>query len=116
MTITTSDRELVQREFRPDELPPAEPMPGGLDELPGRRDGEGRVSLAGWLAMGSAALVVALILVSSAVTLAATAIRDRSLLDGLYLAALAVLVGSLIHLAVQQTRALRKPQSAEPPR
>lgn len=107
------ERDLVQREFRPDELPAADPMPGGLDEFAGRGAGEGRVSLAGWLAVGSAAVVCALIVVSSAINLALTALRERSLLDGLYLAALIVLVGSLIHLAVQQTRALRKLKSAE---
>ncbi len=118
MTISDTDRQLVakdlvEREFRPGELPIAEPTPSALDELPGRSDGEGRPSLAAWLAMGSAALILALIVVSSAVSLALDAIRDRSLLDGLYLAALVVLAGSLLTVAARQTRALRKLKSAE---
>jgi putative membrane protein len=113
MTIQATDRQLVDREFRPDELPVAEATPSVLEELPGRSEGDGRVSLAAWLAMGSAALIFALIVVSSAVTLALDAIRDRSVLDGLYFAALVVLVGSLLYLVAQQTRALRKLKSAE---
>ena len=113
MTMQAADRQLVDREFRPDELPVAEPTPSVLEGLPGRIEGDGRVSLAVWLAVGSAALIFALIVVSSAVTLALEAIRDRSVLDGLYFAALVVLVGSLVYLVAQQTRALRKLKSAE---
>jgi putative membrane protein len=113
MTMQATDRQLVDREFRPDELPVAEATPSVLEELPGRIEGDGRVSLAAWLAMGSAALIFALIVVSSALTLALDAIRDRSVLDGLYFAALVVLVGSLLYLVAQQTRALRNLKSAE---
>ena len=113
MTIFATDRQLVDREFRPGDLPVADPPPSVLEELPGRSEGDGRVSLAAWLAMGSAALIFALIAVSAAVTFALNAIRDRSVLDGLYLAALVVLVGSLLYLVAQQTRALRKLKSAE---
>jgi putative membrane protein len=113
MTMQAADRQLVDREFKPDELPVAEPTPSVLEGLPGRIEGDKRVSLAAWLATGSAALIFALIVVSSAVTLALDAIRDRSVLDGLYFAALVVLVGSLVYLVAQQTRALRKLKSAE---
>ena len=59
------------------------------------------------------ALIFALIIFSSAVTLALGAIRERSVVDGLYFVALVVLVGSLLWLVAQQTRALRKLKSAE---
>ena len=71
------------------------------------------MSVAAWLALGSMALIFALIIVSSAVTLALGAIRERSVVDGLYFVALVVLVGSLLWLVTQQTRALRKLKSAE---
>ena len=71
------------------------------------------MSVAAWLALGSMALIFALIIFSSAVTLALGAIRERSVVDGLYFVALVVLVGSLLWLVTQQTRALRKLKSAE---
>ena len=46
-------------------------------------------------------------------TLALGAIREGSVVDGLYFVALVVLVGSLLWLVAQQTRALRKLKSAE---
>lgn len=107
------DRDLVEREFRPGELPAAEAAPSSLDLPAGNGEGEGRVSLAAWLALGSAALIFVLIAVNAAVTLAQTAIREGSVLDGLYLVALVMLVGSLVYLVAQQTRALRKLKSAE---
>ena len=112
MTVSTTDRQLVDREFQPGELPVAEPTPIVLDEQVGS-GGEGRPSLAAWLAMGSAVLILVLIVVSAAVTLAEKAIRDASVLDGLYLVGLVVLSGSLAWLIARQTRALRKLKSAE---
>ena len=112
MTVSTTDRLLVDREFQPGELPVAEPTPIVPDEQVGS-GGEGRPSLAAWLAMGSAALILVLIVVSAAVTLAESAIRDASVLDGLYLVALVALSGSLAWLIARQTRALRKLKSAE---
>ncbi len=112
MTVATTDRQLVDREFQPGELPVAEPTPLVLDEQVGGA-GEGRPTLAAWLAMGSAALILVLIVVSAAVSLAESAIRDGSVLDGLYLVALVVLSGSLAWLVARQTRALRKLKSAE---
>ncbi len=112
MTVSTTDRQLVDREFQPGELPVAEPSPIVPDEQVGSA-GEGRPSLAAWLALGSAAAIFVLIAASSAVTLAASAIRDGSVLDGLYLAALVVLSGSLAWLIARQTRALRRLKSAE---
>jgi putative membrane protein len=113
MTATTTDRNLVDREFRPGELPPADPSSFELDEAMGRAEGEGRLGVAAWLALGSLALIFVLIAVGSGVTLAQSAIRDGNVLDGLYLVALVALVGSLLYLIAQQTRALRKLKSAE---
>ena len=50
MTVSTTDRQLVDREFQPGELPVAEPTPVVSDEQLGS-GGEGRPSLAAWLAM-----------------------------------------------------------------
>lgn len=63
--------------------------------------------------MGSAALIFVLIAVSAAVSLAESAIRQGSVLDGLYLVALVVLSGSLAWLIARQTRAVAKLKSAE---
>lgn len=112
MAVSTTDRQLVDREFQPGELPVAEPAHVVPDEQVGN-EGEGRPSLAAWLAMGSTALIFVLIIVSAAVTLAESAIRQGSVLDRLYLAALVVLSGSLAWLIARQTRALRKLKSAE---
>jgi putative membrane protein len=111
MPVSATERQLVETEFRPGELPAAEPAP--LEEEQSRTEREGRVSLAAWLALGSTGLIFGLLALSAAVTFTFNAIRDRSILDGIYLAALIVLVGSLIHLIRQQTRALRKLKSAE---
>ncbi|WP_421997948.1 DUF697 domain-containing protein [Reyranella sp.] len=113
MTVTTTDRDLVDREFRPDELPAAEPVAFDRDDEIGRTAGEARLSPAAWLALGSTALIFALIVVNAAMTLAVDAVRDRNVVDGLYFVALVGLVGSLLYLIAQQTRALRKLKSAE---
>lgn len=113
MTVSATDRELVDREFRPGELPVAEAAPAVVAEPAAGAAGEGRIGLAAWLALGSTALIFVLIAVSSAVTLAGRAIRDGSVLDGLYFVALVVLLGSLAWLVAHQTRALRKLKSAE---
>jgi putative membrane protein len=113
MAVSTADRQLVDREFQPGELPVAEPTPVVLEESTGRSEGEGRPSLAAWLAIGSAALIFVLIAVSAAVSMAESAIREGSVLDGVHLAALVVLLGSLAWLVARQTRALRKLKSAE---
>jgi putative membrane protein len=112
MTISTTDRQLVDREFQPGELPVAEPTPVAQDDQVGNA-GEGRPGLAAWLAMGSAALIFVLIVAGAVVTLAESAIREGSVLDGLYLAALVVLSGSLAWLIGRQTRAVAKLKSAE---
>ena len=108
MTVSATNRELVDREFRPGELPVAEPSPSVIEEPAGRPSGGSRVSFAGWLALGSMALIFALIIFSSAVTLELSAIREGSVVYGLYFVALFALVGSLLCLVAQQTRALRK--------
>lgn len=113
MTVSTADRQLVDREFRPGELPAAEPPPLIAEEPDGRVAGGARVSLAAWLALGSMTLIFALLVVGSAVTLAQGALRDGSVVDALYLAALVVLVGSLAWLGARQARAVAKLKSAE---
>jgi putative membrane protein len=113
MSLSAADRHLVETEFRPGELPAADPTPSAPEEPQSRTDSGGRVSPAAWLALGSAGLIFSLLALSAAVTFALNALRDRSILDGIYLAALIVLAGSLIHLVGQQTRALRKLKSAE---
>ncbi|MFZ5783754.1 MAG: DUF697 domain-containing protein [Pseudomonadota bacterium] len=113
MTAATTDRTLVDREFRPGELPAADPSSFDLDETPRRAEGEGRLGVAAWLALGSMVLIFVLIAVSAGVALAQSALRDGNVLDGLYLVALVGLVGSLLYLIAQQTRALRKLKSAE---
>lgn len=112
MTVSTTDRQLVDREFQPDELPLAEPTPG-LPDMQVGSGADGRPSMAAWLALGSAVLILFLIVVNAAVTLAEKAIRDGSVLDGLYFVALVGLSGSLAWLIARQTRALRKLKSAE---
>ena len=42
MTVSAADRELVDREFRPGELPVAEPTPAVIEEPAGRPPGGGR--------------------------------------------------------------------------
>ena len=39
MTVSAADRELVDREFRPGELPVAEPPPSVIEEPAGRPSG-----------------------------------------------------------------------------
>lgn len=113
MTLSAADRELVDREFRPGELPAAEPPPPPVEETAGGPIGGGGIGIAAWLALGSMALIFALLVVGSAVTLAQGALRDGSVVDGLYLAALVVLVGSLAWLAARQARAVARLKSAE---
>ena len=113
MTISTAERELVDREFRPGELPVADPATSVTGEPIGSdTEGEGRPSLAAWLALGSLALIFMLIALSAAVNLANGALGG-SVLDGLYLVALVGLVGSLGWLLVRQTQTLRRLKSAE---
>ena len=112
MTVTTRDRELVDREFRPGELPPAEPSPLVVQPAP-RLAGGRRPSRAAWLALGAAGALLAFGALGSAVNLVQSALRDGNLLDGLSAVAIAVWLGALGWLGVQQARALRRLKSAE---
>jgi putative membrane protein len=101
-------------EFRPGELPAAEASsrPGlgeGRDLL---QDGK-RTGLAAWLALGASAVILLLVVGNAAVTFASNALRQGSVVDLILLAALVVLAGSILHMLVRQTQALRKLKSAE---
>lgn len=112
MSTSTTERRLVDLEFKPDELPAAETVPpvGPPTELAPAR---GRpIGLAARLAAAAAVGLLGLYLIDSARTLAIAALAG-SLLDGAYLVVLLVLAGALAWLALQQTRALRKLKSAE---
>lgn len=109
-----SERRLVDMEFRPGELPPAD-MPPVSDPYLGsvRLDGESKMSLASWLALGAAAVILLLIVGDAVVTFANAAIRERSALDLTLLLALIVLASSVAYLIGRQTKALRRLKSAE---
>ena len=101
-------------EFQPGELPSADTAPvsdvyQGADLL----DGQKRMSLSAWLALGAAGAILLLIVGSAAVTFASNAIRERSFVDITLLIALVVFVASLLYMLGRQTRALRKLKSAE---
>jgi putative membrane protein len=112
MSTTTSERRLVDMEFKPDELPAADatPIAPPTQDVPPRS--RRPISLAARLATGAVAALLGLYVIDAAVTLARRAAAG-DLLDAAYLVALLVLVGSLIRVGLQQTRALRKLKSAE---
>src|SRR5262249_47777145 len=112
MSTTTSERRLVDMEFKPDELPAADltPLSPPTQEVPRRP--RRTISLATRLATGAVAALLGLYVIDAAIALAKRAAAG-DLLDAAYLVALLVLVGSLIRVGVQQTRALRKLKSAE---
>jgi len=105
---------LVDMEFRPGELPAAE-VPARPDLGQGRElvEGEKRLSLAAWLALGASAVILLLVVGNAAVTFADNAFRQGSVIDLALLLALVVLAGSIVTLLARQTRALRKLKSAE---
>src|SRR5262245_476725 len=107
MSTTTSERRLVDMEFKPDELPPADAaslaLPTQETPLVPRRP----MSLAARLAASAVAALLGLYVVDAAVTLARRAAAG-DLLDAAYLVVLMVLVGALVRVGLQQTRALRK--------
>lgn len=105
-------RRLVDMEFRPGELPPAEapsvdaPLPEVTTRAPAMR----------WpakLALGSAALLLLLVVVDGAVSLLRGAIERGSLLDLAQFAVLATLLVSTLWLAAGQARAYARLKSAE---
>lgn len=114
MSSSATDRptRLVDMEFKPGELPAAETafLPESQDRL---LEGEKRMGLPAWLALGSAAAILILILVNAAVMFAANAIRNHSVLDLAFFVALIVLMASVLYLTAQQATALRKLKSAE---
>jgi uncharacterized membrane protein YcjF (UPF0283 family) len=115
MTSSAADRptRLVDMEFKPGELPAAEPAFVFVDRDDGMLEGDKRMSLSAWLALGSAVAILLLIIVDAAVTFAVNAVRDHSILDMAFFVALIVLGSSVTYMVVRQTRALRKLKSAE---
>ena len=114
MTQSATDRptRLVDMEFKPGELPEAEGTPTPIDQV-GLRVDEKRMSFPAWLALGSGAAILLLIIINAAVTLAASAVRDHNVIDFAFFVSLVVMTASVIYLIGQQTRALRKLKSAE---
>lgn len=104
---------LVDMEFKPGELPAAEPEATLPDRIAGPPDSSTGLTVPARLALGSASLVLLLIVLNAGVGFALNVFREGSLLDLVLLAALVGLVGSTGWLVAQQTRALRKLKSAE---
>ena len=122
MSITPSADKpirLVDREFRPGELPPADAPPSDklLDEtLPGLPDAATRLPAIRWparLALGSAALLLLLVILDGAASLLRGAIEQGSLFDLAKFAVLVALLGSTLYLLVAQARAYTRLRSAE---
>lgn len=111
---TESQRRLVDIEFRPGELPPADMAPISTPNQGSiRLGGEPKMSFASWLALSAAALILLLIVGDAVVSFANAAIRERSTLDLTLLSALIILVSSMAYLIGRQTKALRRLKSAE---
>src|SRR5262249_6341764 len=113
MSTASSEPRLVDMEFKPDELPPADVSPLMAPEQHSELLGSRSPSLAVRLAVGTLVAILGLYLADSTVTFAVKAVTERNILNAAYLIALLALVGSLGYLAVQQTKALRKLRSAE---
>ncbi len=109
---TQGPRRLVDMEFRPGELPPADaPL---VDEI--LPDVTTRPSAIGWpatLALGSAALLLLLVIVDGAASLLRGAIERGSVLDLAMFGVLAALLGSTLWLIAAQARAYTRLRSAE---
>jgi putative membrane protein len=115
MSPPASERpvRLVDMEFKPGELPAAEPEATLPDRTGGLAPGEAGMSTPARLALGSAIVVLLLIVLNAGVSFARNAVQGGSLLDLALLAALVGLVGSTGWLIAQQARTLRKLKSAE---
>ena len=113
MSTASSEPRLVDMEFKPDELPTADLSSLMVPEEHSQLAGSRSPHLAVRLMVGALAAFLGLYLVDSAVTFAVKAVTERSILNAAYLIALLGLVGPLIHLAVQQAKALRELRSAE---
>ena len=115
MSITPSaetPRRLVDMEFRPGDLPPADAP--SLDEtLPEVTTRPPAIRWPAKLALGSAGLLLLLFVVDGAVSLLRSAIEHGSLLDLAQFAVLVALIGSTLWLLVGQARAYARLKSAE---
>ncbi|OYY36267.1 DUF697 domain-containing protein [Reyranella sp.] len=105
-------RRLVDMEFRPGDLPPADAP--SLDEaLPEVTTRPPAIRWPAKLALGSAGLLLLLFVVDGAVSLLRSAIEQGSLLDLAQFAVLVALVGSTLWLLAGQARAYARLKSAE---
>ena len=113
-TEATANRpqRLVDMEFRPGDLPAAD-APSNVEPLP---DVTTRAPAIRWpakFALGSAALLLLLVIVDGAVSLLRSAIEQGSVLDLAQFAVLAALLGSTLWLLAGQARAYTRLKSAE---
>lgn len=107
-------KRLVDMEFKPGELPPADLPPVALDqESESPLEGKRRMGVAGWLALLSATLILLAVVVGSAASFAIRALVEGSVVDLVFLAAVVVFVGSVACLLGRQARAYTKLRSAE---
>ena len=107
-------KRLVDMEFRPGELPPAESVEAVSSYEPNElRDDEGRFGLWGWLALLSSAFVLLLTIGAAGFNFARNAISTGSIVDLMLLLGLSILIASVLVIIAKQTRALRRLKSAE---
>jgi uncharacterized membrane protein YcjF (UPF0283 family) len=115
MSITHSaekPRRLVDMEFRPGDLQPAD-APSLDEQLPEVTTRPPAIRWPAKLALGSAGLLLLLFVVDGAVSLLRSAIEQGSLLDLAQFAVLVALVGSTLWLLAGQARAYARLKSAE---
>jgi putative membrane protein len=113
MPLTKDGQRLVDLEFRPGELPLAEPpssaLPAAIVPAPARR----RIGGWSWLALASGGLVLATVVVGSIAGFARRVFETGSLYDLALLVGTSALAVSIGALVAQQTRAYRRLKSAE---
>lgn len=115
MSMTTSTDKpprLVDMEFRPGELPTAD-APAIDEPLPEAAPSAPVIRWPAKLALGSAALLLLLVIVDGAVSLLRSAIEQGSVLDLAQFAVLVPLLGSTLWLLAGQARAYTRLKSAE---
>jgi putative membrane protein len=113
-SLAEESKRLVDMEFRPGELPAAEPaevIPSSDWDAP--REGSRGIGLWSRLALLSGAFVFLLIVGGAAFRFASNAVETASIPDLMLLAGLGTLVASVLVVVVKQTRALRRLKSAE---
>jgi uncharacterized membrane protein YcjF (UPF0283 family) len=112
--IDAKPKRLVDMEFKPGELPPAQSAPAVLDpSLEGTVENRRQLGMASWMALTSATLVFLMIVFGSAISFASRAFREGSVIDIIFLIALISLVTSICVLVGRQAQAYAKLKSAE---